>query len=142
MNFLLDTNACIAIINKSSAKAGEHCNAAQSAGLQIFLSSIVVFELWFGVENSARPQSNRTVLLEFLNGSFGTLPFSNEDAETAAQIRAILKATGTPIGAYDTLIAGQALARGLTLVTANTREFQRVKHLKLVDWTGGTQHPH
>ena len=61
--------------------------------------------------------------------------FSIEDAGSAAVVRARLERKGTPIGPYDVLLAGQALARDLTLVTNNTREFRRVKGLKLEDWS-------
>ncbi len=63
------------------------------------------------------------------------LEYSEQDAQAAGEIRAELERKGTRIGEYDTLIAGQAYARGLTLVTANTREFRRVKGLAVEDWT-------
>lgn len=63
--------------------------------------------------------------------------FDTEDARAAAAIRADLKRKGTPIGPYDLLIAGQAMARGLAVVTANVREFERVDGLKVEDWTAG-----
>jgi hypothetical protein len=65
---------------------------------------------------------------------FAALEFDKEDARQAGDIRAILAATGTAIGPYDVLIAGQALARSLTLITRNTREFSRVKALRIEDW--------
>ena len=65
------------------------------------------------------------------------MAFDPEDARAAAEIRADLKRKGTPIGPYDVLIAGQSLARGLTVVTANLREFERVEGLKVEDWTAG-----
>ena len=135
MNYLLDSNACIALLNQSSLRVRENFRAARIAKSQLFLSTIVIHELWFGVSNSERLSWNATVLRKFISQGFVTLDFTDRDAELAGQIRATLRAAGTPIGAYDTLIAGQALARGLTLVTANTREFSRVEGLKLVDWT-------
>ena len=101
----------------------------------MFLSSVVLHELWFGVAKSQHIDRNAAILTEFIQGAYPILDFTNGDAEAAGQIWAALKIAGTPIGAYDTLIAGQALARGLTLVTANTREFSRVDGLKLTDWT-------
>lgn len=65
---------------------------------------------------------------------FTVLEFDEEDARQAGQIRAHLASKGTPIGPYDVLIAGQAMARGLTLVTHDTSEFQRVPGLKVEDW--------
>jgi len=132
---LLDANVCIAIMNQSSSMVRRNLETAIVFEAKTFLSSIVIHELWFGVAKSQRPEGNASVLRKFLGRGLETLEFSNGDAEVAGQIRADLKALGTPIGANDTLIAGQALARGLTLVTANTREFSRVAGLKLVDWT-------
>ena len=79
--------------------------------------------------------ANELALKEFLAKGFKILDFTANDAQAAGRIRAELKKAGTPIGAYDLLIAGQALARNLVLVTANTREFGRVHGLKFEDWT-------
>lgn len=122
-------------MNRSSEQVRQNFIAAKLARSQLFLSSIVVHELWFGVANSQQLRWNVAVLRKFIAQGFVSLDFTDDDAEVAGQIRAYLKAAGTPLGAYDTLIAGQALARGLTLVTANTREFSRIDGLKLVDWT-------
>jgi tRNA(fMet)-specific endonuclease VapC len=135
VTYSLDSNICVAILNDSSQKVTQSIRKATSAGEELFLSSIVLHELWFGVAKSQRVSRNAAILTEFIHGAYPILDFSNGDAEVAGQIRAHLKAIGTPIGAYDTLIAGQALARGLTLVTVNTREFSRVDGLRLVDWT-------
>ena len=135
MNYLLDANVCIAVMNQSSDRVRWNLKSAKLSGAQLYISSVVVHELWFGVANSRRVQGNASVLRKFLARGLKTLDFSNEDAKIAGEIRASLKAAGTPIGAYDTLIAGQTLARGLTLVTANTGEFARVGGLKIVDWT-------
>ena len=135
MNYLLDSNACIALLNQSSPRVRENFRASKVAKSQLFLSTIVIHELWFGVANSERLSWNAAVLRKFISQGFVTLDFTDRDAELAGQIRATLRAAGTPIGAYDVLIAGQAQARGLSLVTANTREFSRVDGLKLVDWT-------
>jgi tRNA(fMet)-specific endonuclease VapC len=135
VNYLVDSNACIALLNQSSERVRENFGAAKLAKSQLFLSSIVIHELWFGVANSERLRWNAPILRKFISQGFIPLDFTDRDAEIAGQIRATLRAAGTPIGAYDTLIAGQALARGLTVVTANTREFARVDHLSIVDWT-------
>ena len=65
---------------------------------------------------------------------FEVLDFSKFDAEASGKIRADLKKSGTPIGPYDVLIAGQAVARSLTLITNNISEFSRVEGLKYEDW--------
>lgn len=102
-------------------------------GYQVYVSSIVTFELWYGVAKSARVEGN-TQRLEALLSSVIALPFDNGDSHAAGSVRAALEAIGTPIGTYDYLIAGQALRHQLTLVTANVSEFSRVKGLSWQDW--------
>jgi tRNA(fMet)-specific endonuclease VapC len=136
MAYLLDSNICIAIINKN---APPRFNAALNQALQsdeeLFVSAIAVHELWYGAAKSQRQKANSHNLTEFLSDPFKILSFDADDARRAGEIRAFLARRGTPIGPYDVLIAGQALARGLTLVTANTREFARVDGLTLANWT-------
>jgi len=103
-------------------------------GSGIAVSSIAVFELWYGVAKSAYPDNNARQLAKFLAEGVALLPFDEEDAQVAGQVRAGLEAKGRPIGPYDVLLAGQALRHGLTLVTANAAEFARVPHLKWQDW--------
>lgn len=134
MNYLLDTNACIALINGSPAPVRNRFRKAVDGGEQVFTSAIVLFELWYGVEKSSRPQANRERVELFLSGPVAVLGFEEADARAAGLIRGTLELSGKPIGAYDVLIAGQALARQLTLVTANIREFARVKGLGWEDW--------
>jgi tRNA(fMet)-specific endonuclease VapC len=100
----------------------------------ILLSSIVAFELWYGVAKSQRIESNTRRLEAFLAGPLEWVLFDDEDARVAGSIRAELEAAGKPVGAYDVLLAGQARRRGATLVTSNTREFARVPGLKWEDW--------
>lgn len=100
----------------------------------IGLPSIVTHELYFGAHKSAKVQHNlETLRLLFAN--FPVLEFDQRDAFTAGEIRALLAAKGTPIGPYDVLIAGQARARGLVLVTNNIGEFDRVDGLRVEDWS-------
>jgi tRNA(fMet)-specific endonuclease VapC len=105
-----------------------------SAGESIATSSIVIFELWYGVAKSARREMNTERLQAFLSGPIDLLDFEDEDARAAGNVRAALEATGEPIGAYDVLIAGQALRHRATLVTANASEFGRVAGLECQDW--------
>jgi tRNA(fMet)-specific endonuclease VapC len=136
MRYLLDSNICIAILNKRTSQVLEvHVDTAIQRGDGLYIATIVLNELWFGVAKSHRVQANSSNLSRFLQPPFHVLEFDRTDARTAGEIRAELARRGTPIGPYDTLIAGQALARGLTLVTANTREFARVDGLKLANWT-------
>ena len=135
MNYLLDTNACIALINGNPPAVRRKFQSATSTGAQVYVSAIASFELWYGVAKSSRPAFNRRRLEIFFSGPVFSLPFEDEDAEIAGEIRANLEALGKPIGAYDLLMAAQALGKKLTLVTANSSEFARVGALKWVDWS-------
>ena len=106
----------------------------QQSGHEVSISSVVLFELLYGVAKSLHGKKSQARLDDFLRAPMKVLPFDAEDAAEAGRIRAELERAKMPIGHYDTLIAGQALARGLTLVTANVREFSRVKGLRWVDW--------
>jgi tRNA(fMet)-specific endonuclease VapC len=131
---LLDTNIAIAILNKSSVSIRREFERQMAMNEQIAVSSIVVFELQYGVAKSRKRKLNQAALSWLLSGPVGLLPFGQEDAIEAGNVRAKLEAAGSPIGPYDVLIAGQALRHGATLVTSNTREFRRVKGLKWEDW--------
>jgi tRNA(fMet)-specific endonuclease VapC len=135
MNYLLDTNAVVALLRSRPAGVRERYRKAEKSGDYLAVSSVVLFELWYGVEKSGRVQENTERLRVLLSGDLDLLDFDDEDAQTAGRIRAALEKAGTPIGAYDLLIAGQALRRGLTVVTANTSEFGRVAGLVWEDWT-------
>jgi tRNA(fMet)-specific endonuclease VapC len=113
----------------------ERFRAAEVAGDYLAVSSVVLFELWYGVEKSTHVPENAERLRVFLSGVMDVLPFDDEDAKSAGRICAALEKSGTTIGPYDLLIAGQALARGLTVVTANAVEFARAQGLGWVDWT-------
>lgn len=137
MNYLLDTNACIALINGKPAAVRARLAKAVDAGSQVLVPAVVVFELWYGVAKSARPEANARRVETFFAGPVRLLAFEEEDARRAGAVRAALEIAGKPIGAYDVLIAGQALCHKLTLVTANAREFGRVKGLVWEDWGRG-----
>ena len=134
MTYLLDTNACIAIINGRPETVRRRFERANRAGELVATSSIVLFELWCGVAKSQRPKVNAERVATLLAGPLEILDFSTEDAEHAGRIRAALEVAGKPIGAYDLLIAGQAIRHKATLVTANSSEFGRVRGLRLQDW--------
>ncbi len=134
MDYLLDTNACIALINGQPATVRTRLQKTTATGAQAFVSSVAAFELWYGVAKSVRQEFNRKRLETFLSGPLTVLPFEDADARAAGAIRAALETAGKPIGAYDVLIAGQALRHELTLVTANVSEFSRVKGLMWQDW--------
>lgn len=128
MKYLPDSNVFIALAARREAVL-KHLRFIATA--DIGLSAIVQHELFFGAVNSARRDQNLARLAEL---PFAVVPFDEQDAFHAAEVRAALRARGTPIGPYDILIAGQALARNLTLVTRNTREFERIDGLRIENW--------
>ena len=129
----LDTNVVIAVLKQKPAQLLERFASALSSG-EIALSTIVLFELHYGVANSAQREENADRLAIFLQAPIALLSFEREDAEEAGKLRAELKRAGTPIGPYDLLIAAQARRRGALLVTANRDEFLRVAGLKTENW--------
>ncbi len=133
--YLLDTNACIALINGGPLAVRKRFERAVAEYARIATSSITVYELWYGVAKSAKRDANARRLDAFLSQGPEILPFESDDAAAAGSIRAVLERAGTPIGAYDTLIAAQAIRLGIVLVTANVREFGRVPNLRFEDWT-------
>jgi tRNA(fMet)-specific endonuclease VapC len=135
VNYLLDTNAVVALLRNKPARVREKYREAETSGDHLALSSVVLFELWYGVAKSSQVPENTERLRVLLSGDLDLLDFDDEDARTAGQVRAALEKAGTPIGAYDLLIAGQALRRALSVVTANTSEFSRVTGLSWQDWT-------
>ena len=134
MNYLLDTNACIALIDDKTPSVRTRLQKALAGDAKIMVSSVVAFELWYGVAKSARREANERLVQTFFAGPVSLLAFESEDAKVAGRVRATLEAAGKPIGAYDLLIASQALRHQLTLITANGKEFGRVKGLEWEDW--------
>jgi tRNA(fMet)-specific endonuclease VapC len=131
----LDTNVAIALLNGRPLQVRQRFDAARDAGTPIFLSAIVFYELMYGAANSLRRAENEEKIALFIaSGSIQLIPFDEDAAATAAAIRAKLRRSGEPIGPYDLLIAAQALLRGATLITANTREFMRIPGLVVTDW--------
>jgi tRNA(fMet)-specific endonuclease VapC len=134
VDYLLDTNACIALINGHPATVRTRMQKATAGGNHVLVSSVAVFELWYGVAKSTKQEFNRKRLETFLAGPILVLPFEDADARVAGSVRSALESVGKPIGAYDLLMAGQALRHQLTLVTAKVSEFSRVKGLVWQDW--------
>lgn len=100
---------------------------------EVAIPSLAIYELEVGTTESVTP-SKRRVELDVLTSSIRILPFALREAKLAARLRLELEARGTPIGPMDVLIAATALAHGATLVTHNTREFSRVRGLRVEDW--------
>ena len=134
MSYLLDTNVCIAVINGRPREVVERFDREALGGAELFVSTISRFELWYGVAKSQQQEFNRIRLEIFLAGSVQLLPFGEDDPLRAGEVRALLEKQGTPVGSFGTLIAGQALARGLVLVTHNVSEFAREPGLQMEDW--------
>ena len=128
MKFLLDSNAVIALLKGHS---GFLARLRRHQPGDFGVPAIVAHELFYGAYKGQRRAEN---LARIDALQFEVLEFDREDARQAGQLRATLAAAGPPIGPYDVLIAGQALARALILVTHNTREFQRVPGLCCEDW--------
>ena len=135
MTYLLDTNACIALINERPLSVRARLHRALGEGAAVHVSAVAVFELWYGVSKSLRREVNTRLLLGFLSGPVGQMAFDEQDARVAGELRANLESVGRPIGEYDLLIAGQALRHKITLITANGREFGRAKGLSWEDWS-------
>ena len=132
--YLLDTNTCIFIMNKKPPSVLKRLERMVAQHHKIYLSSISVAELQYGVYKSQSIERNRIALVEFL-APFELLDFNDIDAEVFGKIRTDLKKHGKIIGPYDMLIAAQALSRELILVTNNIDEFRRIQSLKIEDWT-------
>jgi tRNA(fMet)-specific endonuclease VapC len=135
VNYFLDTNAVIALLKNQPPGVRSRLRRVVSRGAAVAVSSIVLYELCYGVARGERRRENAERLRVFLSGSINVVPFDELDAATAGDLRAALETAGTPIGPYDLLIAAQALRSGATLVTANVSEFARVHGLVWQDWT-------
>jgi tRNA(fMet)-specific endonuclease VapC len=134
----LDTNVIIALLGGRGAKVRERFDEALMAGRAMAISVVVHHELMFGAAASERRTANEGKIADFIvAGGLSVLPLEEPDSVHAADIRAHLRGVGTPIGPYDLWIAAQARRHGATLVTANTREFERVAGLQVVDWDAG-----
>lgn len=131
MKYLLDTNTCIEFLHRPASTVKRRL--AQVNLADVVLCSVVKAELYHGAQKSARMERNLTLMRDFFV-SFASLPFDDAAAEVYGRIRAHLERRGETIGPNDLLIAAIALAHGVTLVTHNTEEFQRVPNLVLEDW--------
>ena len=129
MRYLLDANAVIGLLNDAASKLAQRARREKPADIAI--SAVVAHELFYGAFKSRRAEQN-VALVDALR--FAVLEFDKEDARQAGKIRAFLATRGSPIGPYDVLIAGQAIARNMVLITRNTDEFARVPGLRFEDW--------
>jgi len=132
VKFLLDTNICIFLIKEKSPELRQRFQEHKAGDIGV--STITVAELQYGIAKSQFPQKNQQALAQFL------LPliiaeFDELAAHKYGEVRALLETKGTPIGSLDMLIAAHALSLNATVVTNNTREFNRVQGLDVVDWS-------
>ena len=128
MRYLIDTNIFIAVTVRHDRPAGHRLNDHWQDSA---LSTIVLHELYAGAFESSRRAKSLEAIKEL---DLPLLAFDADDARAAGEIKADLKRKGTPIGHNDILIAGQARARGLTVVTRNVGEFRRVEGLDVEEW--------
>lgn len=128
MKFLLDTTAVIAL---GEGRGGMEEQMWQYRPEDFGLPAVVLCELYYGACNSRRAAEN---LARVETLPFRVLEFDRQDARAASEIRLQLQRAGEAIGTHGLLIAGQAVARDLTLVTHNVSEFRRIPGLRLVDW--------
>jgi tRNA(fMet)-specific endonuclease VapC len=128
--YLLDTNTLIYFF-KQEGQVEKHLKNIPIH--QISVPSIVWFELEHGTLRSTKPELQR-ISIDLALQAYGTLSLDYPCAKSAATIKRALEVAGTPIGHYDLLIAGMAMANNLILVTRNTREFERVPSLRVENW--------
>jgi tRNA(fMet)-specific endonuclease VapC len=128
--YVLDTNTLIYFFKGKGSVAERLLREAPE---DIAIPAVVIFELQTGIAKSSS-QRKRTQQLNVLMSTVKVLPFSIKEAQASAAIRAQLENEGTPIGPYDVLIAGTAVANQGTLVSHNLSEFKRIKNLKTEDW--------
>ena len=128
--YVLDTNTLIYFFKGKGSVAERLLREAPE---DIAIPAVVIFELQTGIAKSSS-QRKRTQQLNVLMSTVKVLPFSIKEAQASAAIRAQLENEGTPIGPYDVLIAGTAVANQGTLVSHNLSEFRRIKNLKTEDW--------
>lgn len=130
LRFLLDTNICIDVIKRRPESLLERFNSNAS---HLAMSSITLAELLHGAEKSSNPQRTLAVVEDFCS-RLDVLEYGVKAAQHYGQIRTALERRGTPIGVNDLHIAAHARSEGLTLVSNNLREFERVEGLLLANW--------
>ena len=131
MKYLLDTNICIYIINNRPKSVLDRFNALEVGDVAI--SVITLYELLYGAYKSQQVDKNTAAVRKFIT-PLELIKFNELTADACGKLRAEQEQTGNILGPMDLQIAATAIARSLTLVTNNTREFQRVNNLKLESW--------
>ena len=134
MRYMLDTNICIYAIKNNPKEVIERLKEHEPG--EICISSVTYAELIHGVEKSKAVNKNRIALILLL-ADIEILPFDANAAESYGEIRAELERKGTPIEPLDMMIAGHAKSLNYTVVTNNTKEFERINGLRLANWVNG-----
>jgi len=129
--FVLDTDICSYLMKRSHPALIDRVKTFAARDLKV--SAVTVFELEYGILRSQRREFLRRVVRAFLE-NVEVLDWTAAAASEAGAVRAELTTVGSPIGAYDLLIAGHVRSLNATLVTNNSREFSRVSGLRLADW--------
>lgn len=132
MKYLVDTNILIYLMNSKSMALQERFS--KRSVNDFCVSSITVAELIYGAKKSKQVAKNLNAVIKILS-SFKILDFTSMDSFEYGDIRADLELKGKVIGANDLLIAAQARRQNLIVLTANTREYERVERLKVENWT-------
>jgi tRNA(fMet)-specific endonuclease VapC len=132
LRYLLDTNICIYVIKRRPESLLDRFNENAS---HLAISAITLAELLHGTENSSQPQRTLSVVEDFCS-RLDVLDYGAKAAQHYGRIRAALERRGTPIGVNDLHIAAHARSEGLTLVSNNLREFERVEGLLYENWVG------
>lgn len=128
--YVLDTNT-LSCFFRGEGRIAERLSTISPS--EVAIPTVVLFEIETGIAKSPEAKRRRAQLDEAVS-TVETLAFGRKEARSAARVRAHLEALGKPIGPYDVLIAGTALANGATLVTRNVREFRRVPGLAVENW--------
>ena len=132
MNYLLDSNACLALIHDKPYVVRTHLHRALQGGSSVSTSSLVIFDLWKRVAES--PRAQKQIMETFLAGPLNVLPFDENDAVAAAELRKEMGTLEMKITDLEIEVSGQARARRLTLVTAGAK-LPEFKSLAWRDWS-------
>jgi tRNA(fMet)-specific endonuclease VapC len=130
----LDSNVLVDLMRRGRPQVRRHMQGALASGASLKVSTVVAHELVLGAYKSGRARE-QLELVGSLLAQLDVEPWSWEDALATGRLRAELEVVGRGVGAYDTMIAGQALARDWTIVTADITDFARFKGLQIVDWS-------
>lgn len=131
--YLIDTNHWILMLHRGHKRIRERIDNIPVE--QCWISSVAIAELYYGAERSQRAEENRHTVDLLIDGGVNILPFDVNHTFSFGSLRHILEKMGTPIGSYDLMMAAQATAEDMIIVTNNRREFERIPSLLIEDWT-------